>query len=180
MLGYVLFGCVEFQFSEIGWSFRLDWFCLSVFGESDIVLVSCSLFIFWSISSIPRSKNQPFFIIVLTCCLKTSSLLLDLYPLWVGLLQKLQCHASWLSSQVRVLCLCLLFLWFLKSSFTYLKRTANICRMTITSLMLAIRRAPADHDNQACCLGTTLRYIFVQHFYHGWYSVAIPDPGFFF
>ena len=44
--------------------------------------------------------------------------------------------------------------------------------------MLAIRRAPADHDTQACCLGPTLCHILIQHFYHEWYIVAIPDLGF--
>ena len=43
--------------------------------------------------------------------------------------------------------------------------------------MLAIRRAPADHDTQACFLGLTLCTIVVGHFNHGWYIVAIPDLG---
>ena len=33
------------------------------------------------------------------------------------------------------------------------KREANIRKTTIGSPMLASRRAPADHDTQACCLG---------------------------
>ena len=51
-----LFGCVAFLFSEVGDSFRLDCFCLSIHGVCvcDIVLLSCSLFIFWCISSISR------------------------------------------------------------------------------------------------------------------------------
>ena len=57
------------------------------------------------------------------------------------------------------------------------KRAANIRRMTIGSPMLAIRRAPADHDTQACCLGPTLCNIVTGHSNHGWYIVAIPDPG---
>ena len=56
------------------------------------------------------------------------------------------------------------------------KRTANIRRKTIRSPMLAIKRAPADHDTQACCLGPTFCNIEIGHFYHGWYIVAIPDP----
>ena len=42
--------------------------------------------------------------------------------------------------------------------------------------MLAIRRAPADHGTQACCLGPMLCNIVVGNVYHGWYIVAIPDP----
>ena len=57
------------------------------------------------------------------------------------------------------------------------KRAANIRRMTIGSPMLAIRRAPADHDTHACCLGPTLCNIVIGHFYHAWYIVAIPEPG---
>ena len=54
------------------------------------------------------------------------------------------------------------------------KRTANIHRVTIGSHMLAIKGTPADRDTQACCLGPTLRYILIRHFYHGRYIVAIP------
>ena len=69
-------------------------------------------------------------------------------------------------------------LWFLKSSFVYLKkRAANIRRMTIESPMLAIRRAPTDRDTQGCCLGHTLCNTVAGHFYHGWYIVAIPGTG---
>ena len=57
------------------------------------------------------------------------------------------------------------------------KRTANIRRMTIGSPMLAIKRALADHDTQACCLGPTFCNIDIEHFYHRWYIVSIPDPG---
>ena len=49
--------------------------------------------------------------------------------------------------------------------------------MTIGSAMLAIRRTSDNNDTQACCLGPTLRYISIQHFYHRWYIVALPDPG---
>ena len=57
------------------------------------------------------------------------------------------------------------------------KRTANISRMMIESIMLTIKRAPADHDTKACCLGPTLCGIVIGHFNHGWYIVAILDPG---
>ena len=60
------------------------------------------------------------------------------------------------------------------------KRAANICKMTNRSPMLAIRREPADHDTQACCLGPTFCNIEIGHFYHGWYIVAIPHPRFVF
>ena len=60
------------------------------------------------------------------------------------------------------------------------KRAASIRSMTIESPMLAIRRAPADHDTQSCCLVLTFCYIEIGHFYHGWYIVAIPDPEFVF
>ena len=56
-------------------------------------------------------------------------------------------------------------------------RAANIRRITIDSPMLAIRRAPADHNTEACCLGPTVCNIEIRHFYHRWYIVAIPDPG---
>ena len=49
--------------------------------------------------------------------------------------------------------------------------------MMFESPMLAIRRAPADHHTQACCLGPTFCKIEIGHFYHGWYIVAIRDPG---
>ena len=62
----MLFGCVAFLFSEVGDSFWLDYFCLLILGVFDIVLLSYLLFIFWCISCISRSENQPFFIIVLT------------------------------------------------------------------------------------------------------------------
>ena len=52
-------------FSEVGGSFRFDCFCLLILGVSDIVFLFCLLFIFCCISSISRSENQPFFIIVL-------------------------------------------------------------------------------------------------------------------
>ena len=57
------------------------------------------------------------------------------------------------------------------------KRAANIRRMTDGSPMLAIRRAPADHDTQACCLGPTFCNIESGHFCHGWYIVAILDTS---
>ena len=50
------------------------------------------------------------------------------------------------------------------------KRAANIRWMTTGSPMLAIRRAPADHNTQSCCLGPTLCNIVIWHFYHGWYK----------
>ena len=57
------------------------------------------------------------------------------------------------------------------------KRAANIRMMTTAFPMLAIRRAPVDHDTQACCLGPTLCNIVNGYFDHGWYIVAILDPG---
>ena len=49
--------------------------------------------------------------------------------------------------------------------------------MTTDYVMMAIRRALADHDTQAFCLDTSLRFISIRHFYHRWYVVAITDPG---
>ena len=43
--------------------------------------------------------------------------------------------------------------------------------------MLAIRRAPADHDTHASCLGPTFCNIVIGHFDHRSYIVAIPDAG---
>ena len=65
----------------------------------------------------------------------------------------------------------------MSSLFVPEKRAANIRRMDTGSTMLAIGRALADHDTQACCLGPTFSNIEIEHFYHGWYIVAIPDPG---
>ena len=67
------------------------------------------------------------FLSAFSCCLKTSTFLPDLYhfflyPLYVGLLLNYQCCASCLTSLVHVLRLCIWFLWFLKSSFVYLKK----------------------------------------------------------
>ena len=56
-------GCVVFSFSEVGCSFRQAFFGLLILGVSNIVLLSCSLFIFWSISSISKSENQTFFLL---------------------------------------------------------------------------------------------------------------------
>ena len=57
------------------------------------------------------------------------------------------------------------------------KRAADNRRLTIGSPMLAIRRAPADLDTRASCSGPTLCNIVIGHLNHGWYIVAIPDPG---
>ena len=57
------------------------------------------------------------------------------------------------------------------------KRAAIIRRMTISSPILVIKRAPAEHDTQAYCLGPTFCNIEIGHFYYGRYIVAIPDPG---
>ena len=47
------------------------------------------------------------------------------------------------------------------------KRAANIRRMTIGSPMLAIRRAPADHNTLACYMGPTFCNIEIKHFIMG-------------
>ena len=66
LCGCVLLDFVAFPYSEVGGSFRLGCFCLLIVDMSGTVLLSCSVFIFWCISSISRSKNQHFFIMVLT------------------------------------------------------------------------------------------------------------------
>ena len=113
----VLLGCVMFLFFEVSPWFLLACSCLSKPSVSDAVLVSCSLFVFWSISNILRSENQPFFIIVLTWSASLwlvvwklvhscqISIILCLYPCSVGLLLKYQCNVNWLHSLVYVLCL---------------------------------------------------------------------------
>ena len=58
--------CVAFLFSDVGGSFRFGYFRLLILRVSGTVLLSCSSFIIWCISSISRSENQPFFVIVLT------------------------------------------------------------------------------------------------------------------
>ena len=89
---------------------------------------------FWCIIRITRSENQHFFITVLTWSASLwlvvwklahscqISIILFLYPLCVELLLKYQCSASCLSSLVLVLCLRLWSVWFLQSSFRYLKK----------------------------------------------------------
>ena len=62
---YGLFGCVEFPFSEVGGTFWLGCFCLLIFYVSGTVLLPCWLYIFWCISIIARSENQPFFLLFL-------------------------------------------------------------------------------------------------------------------
>ena len=181
----MLFGFVVFLFSEVGSSFRFDCFCLSILGVSDNVLVSYSLFVFWCISCNSRSENPHFFIIVLTWSASLSlvwklahscsmSIIFFLYQLSIGLLLKQQCNASWLCSLFHLLCLRSWFVWFLRSSFVCLKiKTANIRRMTIESPLKTLKRAPADHDTQVCCLDSTLLYILIRHFYHRRHIVAI-------
>ena len=92
------------------------------------------------------------------------SVIIFLHSLCIGLI--LKCSVSWLSCLVHVLCLHLWFVWFLRSSLVYLKKEQS----TIAGWRLTIRRAPADHDIQACCLGPTLCHILIQHFYHALYQ----------
>ena len=112
----MLFGCVGVQLLLVFDSFRKDFSCLLIFGESVIALVSClySLFVFWRIYSISRSENQPFFIIVLNwpsslwlvlwnlAHLWQTSIILFLY-IFFALLLEWQWSASFLSSLVHVL-----------------------------------------------------------------------------
>ena len=87
----VVFGCVGFPFSEVG-SFWMGYFCLLIFDVSGNAFLLSWSFIFWCISIISSSENQPFFIIVLTssACLwlvvwkiessRHISIILFLYP----------------------------------------------------------------------------------------------------
>ena len=77
-----------FPFSEVSSLFSVNYFCLTPLDESGTILLFC-LCIFRWISSISRSENQPFLIIVLTLtCLKIRTFLPDLNhsflvsPLW--------------------------------------------------------------------------------------------------
>ena len=79
LFGCAVFGCVEFSFSEVGGSFRMGCFCLLLFNVRGYVVPLCWSFIFWCISIISRSENQPFFIFVLTCCLKIRKFLPNLH-----------------------------------------------------------------------------------------------------
>ena len=61
----VVFGWVGFPYSEVG-SFWMGCFCLMIFDVwGNVFLLSWS-FIYWCISMISSSENQPLFIIVLT------------------------------------------------------------------------------------------------------------------
>ena len=99
LLCWIVFCWVGFPFSEVGW-FWMGCFCLLIFAVSgDVFLLSWS-FIFWCISIISSSENQPFFNIVLTWSASLwlvvwkierschISIILFLYPLCVGLLLK--------------------------------------------------------------------------------------------
>ena len=110
---------MTFSFSKVGCSFLVCCFWLAPLDVSDIVL-SCFC-VFWCIYRISRSENHPFFIVVLiwsasqwitlACGLKTSTFLPDLY------------HSFPISSsRAHVLRFGLWSLWFLTSSFMYLKR----------------------------------------------------------
>ena len=124
-----------FLFPEIDGSFRLGCSCLSKPCVSETILVSCSFFFFWRISSIFKPRKSTFLYYCpnlvresLACCLKTCaflpdlSIILFLYALSAELLLKEQCSASWLSSLVHVLRLRLWFVRFLGSSFVYQKK----------------------------------------------------------
>ena len=54
-------------------------------------------------------------------------------------------------------------------------KTANIHRKTTGSLVSAIKRAPADHDTQICCMSPILVLIF--DIFHELYFVDIQDLG---
>ena len=107
---------------------------LFVVGATSCVwhcIVLCCFYVFLCIS---RSENHPFFIIVLTWSASLwlvvgklahscqISIILFLCPPCEGLLLKWQCSASGLSSLAHVLHFYLWSLWFLMSSFMYLKR----------------------------------------------------------
>ena len=120
------------------------------------------------ISSISRLENQPFLMIVLTwsasflaCCLESRTILPDLYHSF--LVSSLRRVALKLSMWGKLIifpspCFALRSL-IVVVSYVVIdvleKRAANICRMTIGSPMLAIKRAPADYDIQACSLSLT-------------------------
>ena len=129
-------------------SFRLDCSCLSI--VVCFFIVHCFLVF---------QGQKPTFLIFLTwvASLKTNAFLPDCYHSFT------LCYLCRVTPKIAVKCklvvfpsLCfvfaslIFFFWFLWSSYVYLKKTANIPRMTIGSLMLAIGRAPADHDIQTC------------------------------
>ena len=64
LLGCALFGCVTLPFSKDGSSFLWRCFCLTTLDVSGTILLPCWLFIFWCISSISRSENQPFLLLI--------------------------------------------------------------------------------------------------------------------
>ena len=51
--------------------------------------------------------------------------------------------------------------------------------MTFGSHILALKRAPVDHDTQACCLGPKMCHILFQHFYRiqGLFIICAPDTN---
>ena len=172
LFGCVLFGYAVFLFAEVSCSFRLDCSCLSILSVSDIVLLSCSLFVFLYICNISRSENQLFFIIVLfwlvwklvhSC---QTSIIIFLYPLYVELLLK-SYYCVGLSalrgSLDRYSCN-----W--KKNNQHLQDDGWVSH-------IGYRRPPIDHNTHAYCLGPTLCHILIQRFYHEWYIVVIPDPG---
>ena len=115
---FMWFGYVVFRLLLVCGLFRLECSCFSMFTESVIILVFCfdSIFVFWRISCISRSENQPFFIIVLTWSASfwfviwnlmhssQISIILFQYPPCVGLLLNNSEEQVFLSSLVHILC----------------------------------------------------------------------------
>ena len=156
---------------------------------SGTVLSSCSLSIFWCISSISKSENLTFFIIFLTWSASPWLVVWKLahscqisivfsYIIFVKGFSENSCVVqSWLSSLLSCFAFPSLVIVVPKIVIRVPeKRTANFLRMTTRFPMLAIWREPADHDTKASFLGPTLCNIVIRHFYHGWYIVAIPHP----
>ena len=124
----VVIGCVVFLYSGVDGSFRLDCSCLSILTVFDIVLLSRPLLVFGCIYCISRLGKKRFYyfsnLVSEVCGLKTSIFLPDFYHSFpIPSLRRVAHHCvSWLSFLVQVLCLCLWFVWFLKSLFVYLKK----------------------------------------------------------
>ena len=115
----------------------------------------------YSLSTLSLGCNALFmvisFIVLWSICLRSSLVYLKKRPEYL----------TWDTVQVFIPLMRFQRESFVSSSFLVLLRYS----------MLAIKRAPADHDTQACCLGPTLCNIMIGHFDLGWYIVALPDPG---
>ena len=144
---------VHFWYVVFGWcrSMWLVLYCLvSVFSGVFLIFQGQKTTPFYYCSNL---IGKP-----LACCLKTSTFLPDLYhsfPITSLRRVALKIVVKWKLVVFPSPCFAFWSLIVVVANVVIQvpeKRTANIHRMTVGSPMLAIKRAPVDHDTPACCL----------------------------